>query len=64
MKRRAAIAKEIQRAWHHVSSFINPQTGWLVLLDRDRDGNVIRDSMKVIYPGAGGDPWWDCKQLL
>ena len=24
----------------------------------------MRDSTKIIYPGSGGDPWWDCEQLL
>ena len=48
----------------HVSAFINPQTSQLVLLNRDGDGNVICDLTKVIYSGVGGDPWWDCKQLL
>ncbi|KAF8179909.1 hypothetical protein BJ912DRAFT_1062706 [Pholiota molesta] len=46
----------------HVSAFINPITGRLILLDAD--GNVVRDSMKIIYPGSNGDPWWDCAQLL
>jgi hypothetical protein len=22
------------------------------------------DARKIIYLGAGGDPWWDTKQLL
>jgi hypothetical protein len=46
----------------HVSAFINPETGRLVLLDPDE--NVIRDSTKIIYPGSNGDAWWDCEQLL
>ena len=36
--------------------------GRLVLLDKD--GDVVRDSCKIIYPGANGDKWWDCEQLL
>ncbi|KJA19534.1 hypothetical protein HYPSUDRAFT_204573 [Hypholoma sublateritium FD-334 SS-4] len=46
----------------HVSAFINPETGRLILLDAD--GNTIRDSTKIIFPGSGGDAWWDCEQLL
>lgn len=46
----------------HVSAFINPKTGRLVLLDEN--GAVVRDYTKIIYPGSGGDAWWDCEQLL
>jgi hypothetical protein len=46
----------------HVSDFINPETGRLVV--RDADGNITRDARKIIYPGSDGDPWWDTKQLL
>ncbi|KAF8337206.1 hypothetical protein F5887DRAFT_1161111 [Amanita rubescens] len=46
----------------HVSDFINPETGRLVL--RDDNGSITRDARKIIYPGANGDEWWDCNQLL
>ncbi|EDR04366.1 uncharacterized protein LACBIDRAFT_330618 [Laccaria bicolor S238N-H82] len=46
----------------HVSAFINPENGRLILLDEK--GDVVRDSTKIIYPGSGGDAWWDCEQLL
>ena len=46
----------------HVSAFINLETGRLILLD-DK-GDVARDSTKIIYPGSGGDPWWDSAKLL
>jgi len=46
----------------HVSEFINPITGRLVL--QDKDGNVVDEARKVIYPGSNGDPWWDTEQLL
>jgi len=46
----------------HVSAFINPETGRLTLLDEK--GDVAQDSTKIIYPGSGGDPWWDSAQLL
>ena len=46
----------------HVSAFINPETGHLVLLDEN--GGVVQDSTKIIYPGSGSNAWWDCKQLL
>ena len=46
----------------HVSDFINEEDGRLV--QRDDQGQVIRDARKIIYPGAAGDLWWDTKQLL
>lgn len=46
----------------HVSEFINPLTGRLVLLDPD--GNVVQEARKIIYPGSNGDAWWDTAQLL
>jgi hypothetical protein len=46
----------------HVSAFINPETGRLVLLDQNEI--VVRDSTKIIYPGSKGDAWWDCEQLM
>jgi hypothetical protein len=46
----------------HVSEFINPLTGRLVL--HDKDGNIVDEARKIIYPGSNGDPWWDTDQLL
>lgn len=46
----------------HVSDFINPVDGRLVL--RNSGGKIVRDARKIIFPGANGDPWWDTKQLL
>lgn len=46
----------------HVSEFINPLTGRLVL--HDQHGNIIDEARKIIYPGSNGDPWWDNEQLL
>jgi len=46
----------------HISDFINPERGRLVL--HDKDGNITHDARVIIYPGANGDPWWDCQQLL
>lgn len=48
----------------HVSDFLNPECGRIVI--RDKDGNVLEDARVIIYPGGGptGDPWWDTKQLL
>ncbi|KIL56227.1 hypothetical protein M378DRAFT_50672, partial [Amanita muscaria Koide BX008] len=46
----------------HVSDFINPESGRLIICDRD--GTITRDACKIIYPGANGDQWWDCNQLL
>jgi hypothetical protein len=41
----------------HDSDFIGPE-GRIRLPDLDLDAR------KIIFPGAGGDPWWDTKQLL
>ena len=41
----------------HVSDFIRPK-GRINILE------LNLDARKIIYPGAGGDPWWDTKQLL
>jgi hypothetical protein len=40
----------------HVSSFITPDTGQLVVLNEE--GKVVKDARKIIYPGGGkgGDP--------
>jgi hypothetical protein len=46
----------------HVSEFINPITGRLVL--HDEHGNIVDQARKIIYPGSNGDPWWDTDQLL
>ena len=46
----------------HVSEFINPITGRLAV--RDKGGNITDEARKIIYPGSGGDPWWDTNQLL
>ena len=41
----------------HVSNFIGLE-GRINILE------LNLDARKIIYPGAGGDPWWDTKQLL
>jgi hypothetical protein len=48
----------------HVSDFLIPECGRLVI--RDGDGNVIEDARIIIYPGGGpsGDPWWETQQLI
>jgi hypothetical protein len=46
----------------HVSDFVNDEDGRLVL--RDENNNIVQDAQKIIYPGSGGDPWWDTVQLL
>ena len=46
----------------HVSEFINPITGRLVL--HDAQGNIVDEARKIIYPGSKGDAWWDTEQLL
>jgi hypothetical protein len=46
----------------HVSEFINPITGHLVV--EDTNGNIIDEARKFIYPGSKGDAWWDTEQLI
>ena len=46
----------------HVSDFINPESGRLIL--RDSEGKITCDARKIIYPGTNGDQWWDCNQLI
>jgi hypothetical protein len=46
----------------HVSDFINEDDGRLFL--KDEKGAIVEDARKIIYPGSGGDPWWDTDQLL
>ena len=46
----------------HVSEFINPITGRLIL--HDAQGNIVDEARKIIYPGSNGDAWWDTEQLL
>ncbi len=46
----------------HVSDFVEEDNGRLII--RDEDGTIIKDARCIIYPGSGGDPWWDHVQLL
>lgn len=46
----------------HVSDFINEADGRLI--QRNKEGEIIQDARKIIFPGANGDPWWDTEQLL
>ena len=29
-----------------------------------KNGEIIQDTQKIIYPGSHGDPWWDNSQLM
>ena len=46
----------------HVSDFVEEENGRLIV--RNEEGEVVRDARTIIYPGSGGDPWWDHTQLL
>jgi hypothetical protein len=46
----------------HISDFIFESTGRLVVLNED--GSVKHEACKIIYPGSGGDPYWDKNQFL
>lgn len=61
-KDQIALRKKGRGRLIHVSDFINPETGRLVLLNSE--GNIIEDARKIIFPGMNGDAWWDTKQLI
>ena len=44
------------------SEYINPETGHLIYVDKD--GIILDEACKIIYPGSNGDAWWDSEQLL
>ncbi|KAF8590727.1 hypothetical protein K439DRAFT_1611845 [Ramaria rubella] len=46
----------------HISDFIEEVNGHVVSLNND--GMVEKSARKVIFPGANGDPYWDCAQLI
>lgn len=46
----------------HVSDFVEEENGRLII--RDQEGIITKDARCIIYPGAGGDAWWDHMQLL
>jgi hypothetical protein len=46
----------------HVSDFVEEENGRLIV--RNEEGEVVWDARTIIYPGSGGDPWWDHTQLL
>lgn len=46
----------------HISDFIEEVNGRLVV--RDDTGNILKEARTIIYPGANGDPYWDCLQLI
>jgi hypothetical protein len=47
----------------HSSDFIL-QEGEGRLVIRDQNGKVVKTAQKVIYPGAGADPWWNMDQMV
>jgi hypothetical protein len=46
----------------HVSDFVEEENGRLII--RNEEGGIIKDAQTIIYPGVGGDPWWEHTQLL
>ena len=46
----------------HVSDSVEEENGRLII--RNQEGIVMKDARHIIYPGAGGDAWWDHAQLL
>jgi len=46
----------------HVSDFVEEENGRLII--RNEEGNIVKDARTIIYPGVGGDLWWDHTQLL
>lgn len=46
----------------HVSEFIDPITGHLIV--EDTNANIVNEAWKIIYPGSKGDVRWDTEQLI
>jgi hypothetical protein len=46
----------------HILDFIEEENGCLSVCNEE--GDVVKDARCIIYPGVGGDPWWDHAQLL
>lgn len=46
----------------HISDFVEEVNGRLVV--RDAAGNIVKQARKIIHPGANGDAYWDCVQLI
>ena len=46
----------------HVSDFINEHDGRLIA--HGPNGEIVKEARKIIYPGANGDKYWDCEQLI
>jgi len=46
----------------HVSDFVEEENGRLIICNQD--GDITKDACCIIYPGSGGDPWWEHTQLL
>ena len=46
----------------HVSDFVEEENGRLIV--HNEEGDIVKDARCIIYPGSGGDPWWDHTQLL
>jgi hypothetical protein len=46
----------------HVSDFVEEENRRLIV--HNEEGDVVKDVRCIIYPGVGGDAWWDHNQLL
>jgi len=46
----------------HISNFVKEENSHLII--HNEKGDIIKDAQTIIYPGVGGDPWWDHTQLL
>jgi len=46
----------------HVLDFVKEENGQLIVCNEE--GVVVKDACCIIYPGMGGDLWWNHKQLL
>ena len=45
-----------------MSDLVKEENGHLIICNKK--GDIVKDAQKIIYPGTGGDPWWDHIQLL
>ena len=46
----------------HMSDFVEEENRRLIV--HNEEGDVVKDVLRIIYPGVGGDAWWDHDQLL
>ncbi|SRR6266851_4981365 len=66
LKRTQEGEQILQRKGHgqliHILDFIEEENRCLIVYNEE--GDIVKDAHCIIYPGVGGNPWWDHVQLL